>query len=102
MEYSPYREANGLSAGEEVPHLLWNPEIHCLVHKSLPLVSVLNHINIINFQFKPYFFTVHFNMIILCLGLERCIVSSYFTAKIAYISPIHATCPTHLISILSP
>lgn len=64
MEYNPYREANGLSAGQEIPHLLWSLEIHCLVHRSLPLVSVLNHINPVNFQIKPYFLTVCFNMVL--------------------------------------
>jgi hypothetical protein len=55
MEYSPCREANGLPAVQEIPHLLWNLEVRWLLHKSLPLVSILNRINPVKLQFKPYF-----------------------------------------------
>jgi len=39
MEQSP-SEANSRSADQEVSSLLWNPEAHYRVHKSLPLFPV--------------------------------------------------------------
>jgi hypothetical protein len=35
-------KANSHSASQEIPQLLWNQNIHYRVHKSLPLVSILN------------------------------------------------------------
>jgi hypothetical protein len=103
MEYSRYREANGLAVGQKISHLLWNREIHCLVHKSLPLVSVINHINTVNFLFRPYLFTVHFNMILHSMPRSRkmSLLFVFFSLNriYIYISPMRATCLTHLISI---
>jgi hypothetical protein len=33
MEQSPSREANGLSASQEIPHILYNPKVYYRIHK---------------------------------------------------------------------
>jgi hypothetical protein len=40
MEQSPW-EANWFSASQEIPHMLWNPNVHYHIHKGLPPVPVL-------------------------------------------------------------
>jgi len=45
MEHSISRDANSHSASQEIPQILWNPNVHCHVHKRQPLVPNLSHMN---------------------------------------------------------
>jgi hypothetical protein len=88
MEQSPW-EANSHSASQEIP---------CFFHNSLPLVPMLNHMRTVR-TFPPYFPKIHSNILQLCLGLPSRLFPSGFTTKNCYallISPMRATCPTHL------
>jgi len=60
---SPSWEANNHLASQEIPCLLWNPKIHYHVHKSPPLVPILNQANPVN-NFQIYFFKIHSNIIL--------------------------------------
>jgi hypothetical protein len=45
MEQRPSWGANSHSASQEIPRLLWNPKVHCYVHKNPSLVLLLNQMN---------------------------------------------------------
>ena len=44
MKQGPFSEAVSFSAGQ-IPHILWNPKFHYLIHRSPPLVPALSQIN---------------------------------------------------------
>jgi hypothetical protein len=45
MEQSPSWEANRFAASQEIPYILWKPNIHYRIHKCLPPVSILRQLN---------------------------------------------------------
>jgi hypothetical protein len=83
MELSPSREAASRSASQELLNILWNPNVHYRVNKSLPLVPILSRIQSI--AAHPVSLT---SIIILFshlrLGFPSGLFPSGFPAKILY------------------
>jgi hypothetical protein len=60
-EQSPSLEANRFAARQEIPRILWNPNVQCHIHKSPPPVSHLS-------QLKPVH-TPTSNFLKICLNI---------------------------------
>jgi hypothetical protein len=99
MEQNSPWEANSHSASQEIHRLLWNPKVHCCVHRDPPLVLILIHMNSVH-AFAP---TSLRSTLILSSYLRLCLPSSLFlsgfTTKmyIFLVSTIRATFTTNQI-----
>jgi hypothetical protein len=58
MEQSPSWTAKRSGATQEIFHILWNPMVHCRIHKSLPPVFILRRID------PSHFSKIRFNIIL--------------------------------------
>jgi hypothetical protein len=45
------------SASQDIPHLLWNPNVHYHVNKSQSLIPILRKVNVV-YAHTPYFFKI--------------------------------------------
>ena len=98
MQQSP-GETNRFSASQEIPRILWNPEVHYRVYKCPPSVPILR-------QIIPVHAPPPQTTIILYSYLPQSLPSGLFPSVFPttnlytpLLSLIHATYSAHLISI---
>ena len=103
MEQSPPWEAYMFSTSQEIPHIVWNPEVNFAFTCASPLSWARS------IQSMPSHPTSQRIILILsshlCLGLSSGLIPTGFPTKTLYIpllSHIHATFPTHLILLDFP
>jgi hypothetical protein len=92
VELSPSWETASCAATQELPRIVWIPNVHYRVHKSPPLVPALSQINPIH-TILSYLSKIHFNIVHPCLGLPNGLFPSRFPTNILYaflFSPICA------------
>ena len=99
MDQSP-SEANWFPTSQEIPCILWNLKVHYHIYKCPPPFPVLSQINPV---YCPYPISSRSILILsfhLCLVLPSGLFPLGFPTKTQYaplLSPVHATCPAHLI-----
>ena len=106
MVQSPSWEANWFASSQEIPRISRNPKVHYRTHKRPPPISIMGPSNPVHIP-TSYLLEIHPNII--HPSMTRTPQWS-LSLRLPHqdpihplSSPIHATCPAHLIlSILSP
>ena len=99
-EHSPSWETERFPADQEITRILWNPKVHYPIHKCPPPVPILSQIDPVH-ALTPHFLKIRLNIIYPCTPVSfkwsLSLRSPHQTLYTPLLSPIRATCPTHLI-----
>jgi len=100
MEQNPSWEANWFSASQEIPCILWNPNVHYRIHKCPPPIPILSQLDSVHTPTSTFWRSILILSSHLRLGLPSGLFPSGLPAITVYktlLSHIRATCPAHLI-----
>jgi len=99
MAQSPSWETNRFSASQEIPRILWKPNVHYRIHKCPPPVPILSQLDLVH-TLTSHFLKIHIHIILLSTpGSPKLSLSLTLSHK----NPVHVcsphTCymPRHLI-----
>ena len=100
MVPSPSWEANWFAASQEIPRISRNPKVHYRTHKRPPPIPILGQPNPVHIP-TSHLLEIHPNIIHPSTPRSpQWSLPSGFPTKTLYIplsSPLHTTCPAHLI-----
>jgi len=84
MQQSPSSKANSFSASQEIPRILWNPNVPYLIHKWPTPVRILSQLDPVHTPHPTSWRSILILSSHLCLGLPSFVFPSGFPTKTLY------------------
>ena len=81
MKPSPSWKNSWSSTSQDIPRILWNPNVHYRIHNSPPSVPILSHINPVNVPYHTYWRSILILSSHLCLSLLGDLFPTSFPTK---------------------